>query len=177
MHTHYRRALLTTIMFFCIAAVVWGIFAVVLHRLRRDAVFVADAQARLAHYANNRSAWNQAKTQFIADTAAVAGFEKVVVTQDTVPDFLSTLERLATAAHISFAITSVGTDTKTAALTIAYSATGTYSALDTFLRDTQSLPQQIAFATVSLAEDGGSGATKSAGWRLDATIRVLSYHQ
>lgn len=177
MQQHYRRTLFIAILFFCIAVAVWGIFAVVFHQLRSNAVFVSDAEVRLAHYANNRGAWNQAKTQFIADTAAVQGFEQLIITEDTVPNFLSTLESIANAAHIAFTITSVGSDTKPVALTVAYSATGTYAALQTFLRDIQALPQQVSFVTVSLAEDATDIKTHATSWRLDATMRVLSYHQ
>jgi hypothetical protein len=182
MHATYRNNLLGTLLLAVLVLCVVGAVAVIIRRMIADTSYALAAQNAVGLYEHNQRAWDTAKASFAADTDRVNDFSRMIITTDTVPDFLSALETLASAQGVQFSISTVSTNPVAGAptLSITFSGLGEKARLEAFLLSLEQLPQQLketAFAFFESTDDATEpDATRTQPlWRVNASIQVLSF--
>ncbi|OHB24614.1 MAG: hypothetical protein A2542_02955 [Parcubacteria group bacterium RIFOXYD2_FULL_52_8] len=107
-----------------------------------------------------------------------------------IPRFIEKLEALSQETGVQLRLSSLSAETKpTAALLIALSAEGRFSALSHFLRALETLPLRSELTAVSFHNDSvsmppagdtirvaPSGADSALPWTANIQVRVLSFH-
>lgn len=156
---------------------------------------VSEIKERLASYQKNKKAFEDEAKELRTLQDRISVLESHVVTSDSLPELLSTLESAALKNSISFEITSVQTPVENEKTTLLIEATtkGSYAEIRSFFAQLEQQPFQIKIRKLYLFSEQGEGnTTETAGtlsgpkvakpatpkallWQGIATIEVLSF--
>lgn len=137
---------------------------------------VLEARDRLASFEQNKRVYTQEAAELGIIKARIEALEKTIVTSDSLPALLSSLESIAKANSVNFVITTVDQQAPKGApgpvLHVDFSADGSYARLQSFVGALLSQAYQARFTKFSLyaSGDGKSGQT----WQLLAGMDILS---
>jgi Tfp pilus assembly protein PilO len=184
---------LSIVIIISLALVVGGV--VLLQSLNGKLSKIADIKERVASYQKNKKAFTDEVVKIQSLEKRVSDLEASVVTSETVPALLSSLESLAKDAGVSFEITSVQnpTENDTVKLVVESSLVGSQSKNLAFLEELQHQPFQVRITKLFLfSEEGQSSTSVSSGvlsggkskatpvslekqWRAIVTIEIVSF--
>lgn len=156
---------------------------------------VLEIKERLASYQKNKKAFEDEAKELRVLQNRLSALEGHVVTANSIPVFLSTLETLATKNNIGFEITSVQTpiENEKTVLLIEATTKGSYSQINSFFDQLEHQAFQVkikrlylfsAESETNTAEVSGTlsgpkipkpATVKEQGWQGVATIEVLSF--
>lgn len=176
-----------------LALVVGGV--VLIQSLNGKLSKIADIKERVASYQKNKKAFTDEVVKIQSLEKRVSDLEASVVTSETVPALLSSLESLAKDSDVSFEITSVQnpTENDVVKLVIESSLLGSQSKSLAFLEALQHQRFQVRIAKLFLfSEEGQSSTPVSSGvlsggkpkatpgslekqWRAIVTIEIVSF--
>ena len=172
--THTFAALIAFLVL-VVSAVALSLFAVSMGK--REAR-VIEARDRLASFEQNKRIFAEEAKELEAIKEHIEQLEAKVVTEEKVPELLSSLEAMAKVQAVEFTITAVSSDAevqKTARLHIDVSATGTLPAIQSLVKEMLSQDYQIAFTRFSLYQSEEGAGAKAGGWQLLAGVDIISF--
>lgn len=161
----------TIILFGLVGAL--GLFAQSMERKKQK---VIDIKERLASYEQNKKIFQQETKRLERVGERTWALEAKRITSENLPALLSSIESLAAAQGVTFAITQVETpvvDVGPQKLTIAFSAQGSFANLQALLHAMTHQVYQVTFTTFSLYSD--PSAKSGAGFDMLGTIEVISF--
>ncbi len=144
---------------------------------------VIEARDRLASFEQNKRVFTEEAKEFEVLRARIEGLEGEVLTTESVPQLLSSVEAMAAARRADFKLILVEErgEKEGAAkhLHIDFSAKGSFADLELLVKDLRSQPYQVRFSNFSLLLEAPealpgivSGAPK---WQLTAGIDITSF--
>ncbi len=178
---------------FCIVALagVVMLFTTMKSKIAR----VSEIKERLASYQKNKKAFEEEARELRALQERIGVLEQYIVTSDSLPALLSTLESVALKNTVGFEITSVQTPIENEKTKLLIDATtkGSYAQVRAFFTELERQPFQVKIRKLYLFSEQGEEAvaaisgtlsgpktTKSTApkiplWQGVATIEILSF--
>jgi hypothetical protein len=139
-------------------------------------MLVIEARDRLASFEQNKRQLSEENEKLIAIKDRINALETHVVTEDTTPTVLSSIESMAKGEGIDFTLTAVVATSARgdapAKLHIDFSAEGSFAGIQRFIDRLQAQTYEVQIDRLSLYTVSDR---KSQGWQLLAGIDILSF--
>jgi Tfp pilus assembly protein PilO len=170
-----------------IAAILSGVMLVVtvvalfifVKKIHAQEKRVLDARDRLASYEQNKRRLSEEKAELDVIRDRTAKLEQYVVTEDSAPTFLSSVETIAKNNGVDFTLTAAAATTATpkipAKLHIDFSADGSFTNIQRFLSELFSQPYELRMTRLSLYLIDSANVPANGTWQLLAGIDVISF--
>lgn len=174
LRTHYSIVLISLL--FAVGCAAAAIFF--FQSIQKEKHRVIDARDRLASFEINKRTFIEEAKELEGIQHRITALEQNVMTEESIPRLLSSLEAMAEKYRIEFTITSVEQEgpNKTSPnqlLHIDFSATGSFANIEQFVSSVQMQPYQVRFSNFSLyASD--TAAADGQSWQLLAGIDIVS---
>lgn len=183
----FRFHIIGTVVALLLFLGVWIVFGVLQQGIAKRQGRVLEVRDRLASFEQNKRIFSDEVRQLDIIKTRITTLERYIITEESIPGLLSSLEGIATNRGVDFEITSVNTVTDTSQgqnekiLRIDFSATGSLASLQALVKNIESESYKVVFRQFSLFLVGGSStrsvsAQPSAGqWQLLGQLDILSY--
>jgi len=151
--------------------------------MREREARVIEARDRLASFEQNKRTFAQEANEFEVLKERIVSLEQKMITKESVPGLLSSLEAMADARKVKLIITAASTGTPKVPigkLHIDFSATGSFSAVNAFVADMLSQDYLIQFTRFALFQGGSEGQPEGvpvigSSWQLTGGVDVVSF--
>lgn len=178
LRTHIIMAIVTAVAAVAVSVAFISFFSSMKVREHR----VLEARDRLASFEQNRRVFSEEAKELEAIKARTASLERNILTEESIPPLLSSLEAMAKASGVDFTITGVenaAAEGTAGRLRIDFSASGSFAAVNSFVNSIRSQAYQVSFDRFSLYASGSDGASGKAAskseWQLLAGIDIISF--
>jgi hypothetical protein len=150
-----------------------------MRKIRAQEQRVLDARDRLASYEQNKRRLSEENAELDVIRGRVTTLEQYVITEDSAPTFLSSIETIAKNNGVDFTLTAAAATTATpktpAKLHIDFSADGSFANIQRFLSQLFSQPYELRMTRLSLYLTDSANAQANGAWQLLAGIDVVSF--
>jgi Tfp pilus assembly protein PilO len=172
-----RRHIIAAIVSFVLLITVLGGLGWFISTLKTREARVIEVRDRLASYEQNKRRLSEETAMLGTLRDQVSRLEQYVITEDTTPALLSSVEQMAKAQGIDFVLTAVAATSQTAVtpakLHIDFSAEGSFASIQRFVDTLLSQPYQIKVSRLSLFLIDNAKSTGGT-WQLLAGIDIMS---
>ena len=194
MNTIFKKHIISLIVSIIIPLILLGAVFLLLREFSVKVSRIADIKERVASYQKNKKAFTDEVLKIQSLEKRVGALEASIVTSETVPSLLSSLESLGKNAGVAFEITSVQNpvENDTVKLVIECSIVGSQSKILAFLDQLQHQRFEVRISKLFLFSDEGQSSTPAqAGilsggkskpapvaerqWRAITTVEIVSF--